>query len=81
MQNGAKSMLDSELAAERLLSVEEDLKFLRKALNEEIQMRHEIIGELGSLKRRNQVNKRRRRERRGFKEILLHLRRLQTSGR
>lgn len=28
---------------------------LRKSLNDEIQMRHEMIGELGSLKRRNQV--------------------------
>lgn len=61
MQNGGKTTLDAELATERLLSVEEDLMFLRKALNEEIQMRHDIIGELGSLKRRNQVNERRRR--------------------
>lgn len=46
---------DADMATERLSSMEENLMFLRKALNEEIQMRHDIIGELGSLKKRNQV--------------------------
>lgn len=55
LQKGQRVVSDRELAAERLASVEENLMFLRKALNEEIQMRHDVIGELGSLKRRNQV--------------------------
>lgn len=42
-------------ADERMSMMEENLMFMRKSLNEEIQMRHEIIDELGSLKRRNQV--------------------------
>lgn len=50
-----KKEIDDDIATERLSSMEENLLFLRKALNEEIQMRHDIIGELGSLKRRNQV--------------------------
>lgn len=53
--NRQKSESDAEMAVERLLLVEENLMSLRKSLNEEIQMRHEMIGELGSLKRRNQV--------------------------
>lgn len=56
-QNGHKNGVDSELATERLELVEENVMLLRKALNEEISMRHEIIGELGSLKRRSQVSK------------------------
>lgn len=47
---------DKERVVERLSLIEENLMFLRKSLNEEIQMRLEVIGELGALKRRNQVN-------------------------
>jgi hypothetical protein len=54
-QNGHKSETNAELIPERLSMIEENLMFLRKSLNEEIQMRLEVIGELGSLKRRNQV--------------------------
>jgi hypothetical protein len=54
--NGAQIEIDLELTNERLSSVEESLMSLRKALNEEIQMRHDMIGDLGVLKRRNQVN-------------------------
>lgn len=43
------------MAIVRLSLVEENMMMLRKSLNDEIQMRHEMIGELGSLKRRNQV--------------------------
>lgn len=50
---------DGEMAVERLLLMEENVTSLRKSLNEEIQMRHDMIGELGSLKRRNQVTGRR----------------------
>lgn len=50
-----KTETDADMTTERLSSMEENLMFLRKALNEEIQMRHDVIGELGSLKRRNQV--------------------------
>lgn len=53
--NGQTKDIDTELGVERLSAVEESLIFLRKSLNEEIQMRHDIIGELGSLKKRNQV--------------------------
>lgn len=56
--NGLKSETDAEMAVERLLSVEESLIMLRKSLNEEIQMRHDLIGELGTLKKRNQVTPR-----------------------
>lgn len=54
---------DLHISSERLSVMEEDLKYLRKALNEEIQMRHTLIGDLGSLKRRNQVNSNCQRER------------------
>jgi hypothetical protein len=47
---------DAVLVGERLASMEENLTFLRKSLNEEIQMRHDMIGELGHLKKRNQVS-------------------------
>lgn len=40
---------------QRLVSMEENLTFLRKSLNEEIQMRHDIIVEMGTLKKRNQI--------------------------
>lgn len=53
--NRQKSEADAELAVERLSLIEENLTSLRKSLNEEIQMRLEMIGEFGSLKRRNQV--------------------------
>lgn len=53
--NGVKSEAVPDVASERILMMEENLMFLRKSLNEEIQMRHEMIEELGSLKRRNQV--------------------------
>lgn len=55
IQNGHKSQTDSDMAIVRLSLVEENMMMLRKSLNDEIQMRHEMIGELGSLKRRNQV--------------------------
>jgi hypothetical protein len=41
---------------QRLVSMEENLTFLRKSLNEEIQMRHDLIVEMGTLKKRNQVS-------------------------
>lgn len=55
-QNGQKKEALSELDNKRLSSIEENLTLMRKALNEEIQMRHDVIGELGNLKRRNQVD-------------------------
>lgn len=53
--NGIKSDVDLATLGERLTMIDDNLSSLRKALNDEIQMRHDIIGELGSLKRRNQV--------------------------
>lgn len=53
--NGAKTIADSEFSVDRISMMEENLVFLRKSLNEEIQMRHDMIEELGGLKRRNQV--------------------------
>ena len=47
--------LNGDFNDEKLSVMEENLMFLRKSLNEEIQMRHEMIGELGNLKKRNQV--------------------------
>lgn len=47
--------LNNDSVNERLMSIEENLTFLRKALNEEIRMRHDMIVELGQLKKRNQV--------------------------
>lgn len=49
------STQDAEIMVERVSSMEENLTFLRKSLNEEIQMRHDMIVELGHLKKRNQV--------------------------
>jgi len=49
-QNGS-----DDIQNERLMAIEENLTFLRKSLNEEIRMRYEMIGELGHLKKRNQV--------------------------
>lgn len=46
---------DSIFLNERLKSMEEDLSYLRKELNEEIKMRYELISDLGQLKKRNQV--------------------------
>lgn len=53
--SGQKKEALSEIDSRRLSSIEENLTLMRKALNEEIQMRHDVIGELGNLKRRNQV--------------------------
>lgn len=39
----------------RISLLEENLMHLRKMLNEEIKMRHEVIVDLGDLKRHNQV--------------------------
>ncbi|KAL7032129.1 hypothetical protein ACKWTF_007230 [Chironomus riparius] len=44
-----------DIQNERLMSIEENLTFLRKSLNEEIRMRHDLIVELGHLKKRNQI--------------------------
>ena len=44
-----------DIQNERLMAIEENLTFLRKSLNEEIRMRHDMIVELGHLKKRNQV--------------------------
>lgn len=55
LQNGNNKPQDSDMIAERLAIVEENLMFLRKSLNDEIQMRLDLISEFGSLKRRNQV--------------------------
>lgn len=54
--NGIQSDIDLATLGERLSLIDENLSSMRKALNEEIQMRHEIIGELGGLKRQNQVS-------------------------
>lgn len=54
--NGGKKEGLSEIDSKRLSAIEENLMLMRKALNEEIQMRHDVIGELGNLKRRNQVD-------------------------
>lgn len=45
-----------DVISERLSSIEENLTFLRKSLNEEIRMRHDMIVELGHFKKRNQVS-------------------------
>lgn len=55
LPNGLKNEVDSEMTNDKLSMVETNVMFLRKSLNEEIQMRHDMIEELGSLKRRNQV--------------------------
>lgn len=44
-----------DISNERLSAIEENLTFLRKSLNEEIRMRHDMIVELGHLKKRNQI--------------------------
>lgn len=51
--NGIK---DSSQFNDRLSTMEEDLMYLRKELNEEIKMRYELISDLGHLKKRNQVS-------------------------
>lgn len=51
--NGQK---DTSLFNDRLNTMEEDLTYLRKELNEELKMRYEMISDLGQLKKRNQVN-------------------------
>lgn len=53
---GRKIENESSVVVAQLSSIEENLMSLRRALNEEIQMRHEMLGELGGLKRRNQVS-------------------------
>ena len=40
----------------RISLLEENVMHLRKILNEEIKMRHDIVVDLGDLKRNNQVN-------------------------
>lgn len=50
--NGSK---DSSPSNEKLAAIEENLSYLRKELNEEIRMRYELISDLGTLKKRNQV--------------------------
>lgn len=47
--------VSDDIQNERLMAIEENLTFLRKSLNEEIRMRHDMIVELGHLKKRNQV--------------------------
>lgn len=54
IQNGLQRE-NSEMSNDKMSMLEENLMFLRKSLNEEIQMRHDMIEELGSLKKRNQV--------------------------
>ncbi|CRK93097.1 CLUMA_CG006514, isoform A [Clunio marinus] len=59
MHNGIanfQSLKDSPIIEnDRVELIEENLIKLRKSLNEEIQMRHDVIGELGNLKKRNQI--------------------------
>lgn len=55
VQNGLRRDVDSIAENGKLSMLEDNLTFLRKSLNEEIQMRHDMIEELGSLKKRNQV--------------------------
>lgn len=47
--------ISNDVPNDRLAAIEENLTFLRKSLNEEIRMRHDMIVELGHLKKRNQV--------------------------
>lgn len=47
--------VSDDIQNERLMAIEENLTFLRKSLNEEIRMRHDMLVELGHLKKRNQV--------------------------
>lgn len=53
--NGINSDVDLTTLGVRLSQIDENLTSMRKSLNDEIEMRHEIIGELGGLKRQNQV--------------------------
>lgn len=55
VQNGMRRDVDSTAENGKMSMLEDNLTFLRKSLNEEIQMRHDMIEELGSLKKRNQV--------------------------
>lgn len=55
-QNGHDNSSNSDLVVERLALIEENLLTMRKSLNEEIQMRHSMISELGNVKKRNQIN-------------------------
>lgn len=55
-QNGHKNAKDPDQALERLSLIEDNLLMMRKSLNEEIQMRHSMISELGNVKKRNQIN-------------------------
>lgn len=50
-----ESKSDESLMSERLSLIEENLMFLRKTVNGEIQMRNDMIGDLGNIKKRNQV--------------------------
>lgn len=50
-----ESKSDESLMSERLSLIEENLMFLRKTVNGEIKMRNDIIGDLGNIKKRNQV--------------------------
>lgn len=52
----ASGLKDISFLNDRLNTVEEDLTYLRKELNEELKMRYEMISDLGQLKKRNQVN-------------------------
>lgn len=57
-QNGLSKKhfhVDVSLEERKLALMEENLISLRKSLNEEIEMRHSMIVELGNLKKRNQV--------------------------
>lgn len=55
-QNGHKSATDYDQTVQRLSLIEENLMMMRKSLNEEIQMRHTMISELGNIQKRNQIN-------------------------
>lgn len=46
---------DNDTSDVRLSLMEENLVHLREQLNSEIQMRHQLIADLGGLKKRNQV--------------------------
>lgn len=46
---------DIENASVRLSLLEENMVHLRKQFNEEIVMRHQVVSDIGTLKKRNQV--------------------------
>ena len=52
----ASGLKDVSFLNDRLNTMEEDLTYLRKELNEELKMRFEMISDLGQLKKRNQVS-------------------------